>query len=211
MLGQSIGRSRKILKEIIKDQIEPLFRKNSFLRNGNLFYKAEQGMVKVVDLEFFRFNTDVSFFYWFNVHLFGGDFTNKKRINLKLLLTEGAELYRIRIGALWNEEQHMYRITDATTSDQLAQRMRDDLSRYLLPFYEKFHELDDIVKFLINRGNEAGSNDYAYALALMYAKAGQKTESKRFFSESLQSVVNPEIKAAILKTARFYGIDVDSI
>jgi hypothetical protein len=29
MLGQSIGRSQKMLKEIVKDQIEPLFQKNS--------------------------------------------------------------------------------------------------------------------------------------------------------------------------------------
>jgi hypothetical protein len=38
-----------MLKKIMKDQIESLFLKNSFLRDGNFFFKVEQEMAKVVD------------------------------------------------------------------------------------------------------------------------------------------------------------------
>jgi hypothetical protein len=211
MLRRNTGRYQKMLKEIIKDQIAPLFQKNSFSRNGDLFFKVEQGLVKVVDLEYFRFNTFAFFGYWFNVHLFSGDFTGKKKINLKALLMEGTGLYRKRIGALWEEEQHMYQITDATDEDQLSQKMQVDLHNYLLPFLEQFRELDDVVRFLVAQDSRTGSNDYAYVLALMYAKSGQKIASKRFFTQSLLVAQTPEIQAAIRQTARFYGVDLDSI
>ncbi|MGD9154852.1 MAG: hypothetical protein PVG90_05040, partial [Bacillota bacterium] len=164
---------------------------------------------KGVDLEYFRFNTFASFGFWFNVHLFSGDFTGKKKINLKALLMEGTGLYRKRIGALWNEEQHMYRITAATSKKRLAQKMVDDLENYLWPFLDQFQELDDLARLLEIRDKETGSNDYAYMLAIMYAKSGQKPESKRFFTQSLQDAQNPEIQAAIRQTAHFYGVDLD--
>jgi hypothetical protein len=210
MLGRNTGRQQRMLKEIMKDHIEPVFERNAFSQNGDLFFKVAPGMVKAADLEYFRFNTAVFFGYWFNIRLFGGAFSGKKKTSLKSLLREGTELYRKRIGVLWDEEHHMYQITGTTDPKQLTQKMLDDVNRHLLPFLDRFRELDEAARFLAAQGSETGSSDYAYVLALMYAKSGQKPESQRFFTQSLQRAGTPEIAAAIRQTARFYGVDLDS-
>lgn len=202
MLGQSTGFYQKVLKEVVNNQIAPLFQKNAFTGKGDSFFKVEPEIVKFVELEYFRFNTSGVFFYWFNFYLFYGDFNAVKRINLKLLLTRGTCVLKKRIGYLWDEEQHMYQISSMTDPNELAGRMKGDIANRLLPFYETFHNLDDVLKFLLNKNQQRGNNEYSFTMAILLAKTGKKEESKKFL---LESTAPREI---IEKTAKVYGIDL---
>jgi hypothetical protein len=205
MLKRNTGHYQKMLKEIIKEQIEPLFLKNSFSRNGDLFFKAEEGMVKVIDLEFFRFNTQNAFFYWLNFHMYCGDFQFEKKVTKKLLLTKGTPVFSERLGWLWNDEKHMYQINSITNQLELGVKMKQDLNQWLFPFFEKIKSMDDTIQFLLEQNKKLGVNQYSYILAIVLAKAGKKVESKKML---LESMVSQEI---IEKTARFYGIELDEI
>jgi hypothetical protein len=205
MLGRQIGRYQKMLKEVLKDHIEPLFQENSFFRAGDLFFKVEPGMVKVVDWEFFRFNTQVAFFYWFNLTMYCGNFQIETNVTKKLLLTQGTPVFSEPLGWLWNDANHMYQITDATNQLELAEAMKRDLNHSLFPFWEKIRSMDDTIQFLLEQNKQLGVNQYSYILGIALAKAGKKAASRQLLLES------PVSREIIEKTARAYGIELDEL
>ena len=203
MVTQRMSNNKKIVKEILEIEVYPIFLANSFKKKGDTLFVAGQDVVKYADLEYFRFNTPNTFFYWFNFYFFGGDFQNEKDVNIKILLTKGVTLFKKRLGYLWNDDNHMYQLTNDINQQALAQRMKTDVIQYLMPLFERINNLDDIIKFLLEENQKLEMNYYSLTIAIVLAKAGRIKESRKFL---LESSAPQEI---VQKTAKIYGIDLN--
>lgn len=203
MIEKRITNYKKVLKTVLKDDIAPLLKESSYTTKGTSFYKIEQDIVKYIDLEYFRWNSPQSLSFWFNIYLFYGDFTKTTKIDRNTLFKEGANLFFRRIGYLWSEENHMYQISNEISPNELSKQMQSDITDNLLPFFEEMSSLDSIISYLREENKKIGTNFYSLAIAIALAKAGRKEESRQYFQES------PGIKEALIKTAAFYGIDIN--
>jgi hypothetical protein len=203
MGNNSVGEYKKIVKNIITETLTPLYNTKGFLKTGNNFYKPESGFIKYSDLEYFNWNTQVSFSFWFNLHLVYGSFEEEKKINNKILLTKGDSLFFKRTGFLWDEENHMYSMTSAGDAGTLSGRIKKDFETRVFPFFNRFTDIEDVIRFLTDENKRLGRCEYSFRIAIVLAKMGRKEESKQFFSESIG------MKEAIINAARHHGIELD--
>ena len=200
MINPNVNAYKNLVKAILKGSITPLFQTNSFTKSGNIFYKIEKELVKLVNLEYFRFNSAVSFSFWFNIKIYCGNYENAKKISEKILLADGPTAFFRKLGYLWNNKNHMYQITPNTDPEELQDKIVSDFTQKLFPFYNKINTFDDVINFLKEDNRD---NFNTTTLAILLAIAGRKEESKEFFKHC------PGDPEMIKNFAQLYGVTFD--
>ncbi len=194
---------KNLVKSIVKDDLLPLFNNNCFKKRGNAFYKIEKDLVQFINLERFRFNTHISFNFWFNVKIYHGNYDPDKKIDEKVLLTDGFPAFYKKIGYLWDEPNYMYQISERVDTLQLREKIVSDFENIVFPFYERIKTFDSLVEFLIHENQRNNNNFFAFTIAVLLAKAGETERSKEFFRQS------PGEAADIKQFAKSLGVYLD--
>jgi hypothetical protein len=193
---------KKIVKQITSEILPPVCKEYSFTQKGDSFYRQKNDLVKNIDVEYFHWNTDISFSFWFNIGILHWPYGENEDITKKKLLENGESMFFKRSGFLWNNENHMYTLRQTTNKDELQERIKEDFTEYVFPFFESFHNIDDVVRFLEEENRRLQRCEYSFRLAIFMARMGRKKESKKYFKESIG------VKEAIVIAARYFGIDL---
>ncbi len=178
MLDFSVKKHKTILTKIIDNDIKPFLIDNNFKKNGHMFYKNEVEILKLIEFEYFRFNSFAKFFFWINVSVFAGNYKCIKRYTKRYLFGLGMPfVVQRRIGQFWGEDNHMYEVLPDCDGRDLSEKMKSDLTKYVFPFFDQIKSCSDILKLF---------PDDNFRIATMFARMNKMKESKHYFLRCLE-------------------------
>lgn len=116
------------LKDIIKTNIAPTMKEAGFKKKGHWFNRQRQENTDFLNVMSNRFNTKENLDFTFEMYVMPN---GKKPVYDKEIASE-------RIGHLKTGKDNWYNLTPNIDSEKLGQEIEQDISEYVLPFFNRY-------------------------------------------------------------------------
>jgi uncharacterized protein DUF4304 len=128
----------KITKEILK----PAFKEKGFRISGTTFQKNEEKFIKIFNIQSSGYNLEDNVSFYLNIGILFPIWFELRGEELPKNPKEYDCQFRIRTDSLTGRNQ-CYKIKPDTNIDNLENIIRTDLRNYILPFFDRYIELED--------------------------------------------------------------------
>ena len=115
------------LKDIIKSDVAPAMKEAGFRKKGNWFSREGEANTDFLNIVSSRWNDKDNVDFTFEMYVMGRD---KKPMH-------DSPIARTRIEHL-KEENNWYNLNPDVDSQELGQKIRQDISQYAMPFFERY-------------------------------------------------------------------------
>ncbi|MEQ6353824.1 DUF4304 domain-containing protein [Lysinibacillus sp. M3] len=168
-----------VLKQIIKDDIPPLFKAKGFKKKGNHFAKIFPDFAWVVNIQISKWNSKEDVEFTFNT----GIFTDKLygpfyKEDPPKFPTEDNSVLKIRISELKNEPETWYKIGLSSNLDAIKREVQSDLQNVVFPYFEKFQTIEDVIQEM-KRKEEQGWYECPHFLTILCNSYGYNNEANK--------------------------------
>jgi hypothetical protein len=134
---------------IISEILKPAFKSAGFKVSGMTFRKAEKDFMKIFNIQSSGFNLEDSVSFYLNIGiLFPIRFELREESQPKAPKEYDCQ-FRIRSNSLTGRNQ-WYEIKPHTNIDDLENLIRSDLKDFVLPFFERYVEIEDCLKLNVD-------------------------------------------------------------
>ncbi|MBH5316492.1 DUF4304 domain-containing protein [Paenibacillus sp. GSMTC-2017] len=171
-----------VLKQIIKETIAPLLKKEGFRKQGNNFVKAFSEYSATLNIQSSKWNTRNEAEFCFNTgiyvdKLFGTVFLYQQpsfplEVNSVLRITS-AEL---------SKNNSWYRLTKDTDIQQLKLTITKDICEHIVPHFHQFENIHDVIKIMELREKEGFYENPHYLTVLYYSIGNMEKAQQRMTS-----------------------------
>ncbi|MGE8204689.1 DUF4304 domain-containing protein [Heyndrickxia sp. NPDC080065] len=169
---------QELLKQIIKEDIAPLFKAKGFKKKGKNFAKIFPDFAWTVNLQSSKWNTKEEVEFTFNTGIFTdklfGTFYLEKPPQFP---TEVYSVLRLRINELKNEPDNWYKISISTNLDEVKRKIQNDIQNVIFQHLEKLQTIEDVIKEMV-RKEELGFYECPHFLTILYKNSGFIDESQ---------------------------------
>jgi len=176
------------IKELTKDFLTPFFKENGFRKSGNRFYKPVNDFSYIIEMQSSRFNSKEEAQFTFNVslyihqyfrHVYNAEPPNCPTNNHNLVPPSKRSGHICEAGDKW------YTVNQENLLIEVAQEIIDDFNHYVIPYFEQFQNIDDIIQY----GFESMSLPHHKSLcnpiqfSMLLLALGRKTEAEQIFRD----------------------------
>lgn len=183
------------LEKIIKDTISPIFKSNSFKKQGRNYYKPMKDFGLAFNVQSSQHNWDnhVSFTANLGVFIPSAYKLNRGGNEETPRFPKTYDCFNpIRIGSLISGSDTWYLITENTNIDEINSRIMQDFEEFVMPFFNRFKCIDDVIKLAIDSliGNKKVFNEIQLTIILI--SLGERTQGEELFKEFYNRHKNDE-------------------
>ncbi len=180
---------------IIKEIFKPLFKMNGFNISGLTFVKNETGFSKLFNIQSSSFNSLESVSFYLNIgFLFPIAYEIKEINKPKKLYTSDCQ-FQMRSDDIIHRNQ-WYELKIDTNIPEFEKLLLADLTNHIIPFFDKYHNIEDLIKLSELKTNSF-SNHLPY-VAFQLIKNGNL------------ELGNQIIDDYISKTSEYYGNELNT-
>ncbi len=138
---------QEVFKQLIKNEIAPLFKEDGFKKKGNNFAKLFSDFAWTVNIQSSKWNTKEEVEFTINT----GIFTDKLygigyRKEPPKFPTEINSVLRHRISELKNEQHYWYKINLSSDLEKVKDEVRSDIENFIFPYFKKFQTIEDVMQ-----------------------------------------------------------------
>ncbi|WP_108672574.1 DUF4304 domain-containing protein [Peribacillus acanthi] len=169
---------QNVLKQIIKDIITPLFKKNGFKKSGNNFAKVFADFTWTVNIQLSRHNSQGEVEFTINTGIYSDKlFGTLNEWNPPSFPTEKESVLRARINEIKGESDNWYKLNSHSDVEKLKEQLQSDIVTVLLPYFEQFQTMNDIIKELEFR-EEQGIFENPHHITILYRFFGSMDKAQ---------------------------------
>lgn len=195
-----------VLKQIIKDDITPLFKAKGFKKKGNNFVKIFSDFAWTVNIQSSKWNTKEDVEFTFNTGIFTdklfGPFYKESPPKFP---TEVNSVLRLRISELKDEPGTWYKIGLSSDLDEVKREVQSDLQNVIFPHFDKFQTIEDVIQGM-KRKEEQGWYECPHFLTILYKTYGYNNEAQnRINKEYTESELDSQ-KEFTKELAEYLGL-----
>ncbi|MTH53834.1 DUF4304 domain-containing protein [Bacillus mangrovi] len=170
--------AQEVLKQMIKDDLAPLFKAEGFKKKGNHFAKSFSDFAWTVTIQSSRWNNKEDVEFTINT----GIFTDKLfgpfyKEDPPKFPTEVYSLLRLRVSELKKIPDTWYKINLSNDADQVRREVKSDIQNVIFPHFEKFHTIQDVIQEMKNK-EEQGWYECPHFLTILYKSYGYTQEAE---------------------------------
>jgi hypothetical protein len=203
---------QQLVKQIIKNEIDPLFKENGFIKKRNNFARIFPEFAWTVNIQFSKWNTREESSFTFNI----GIFINKLcRINYNSPInfpTETVSTLKCRICLITNPDgiPYWYTLNKDTSVGELKKQIRSDIEA-MFSHFERFQEIEDIIiEMENNRGKKCGLYFAPHDLTVLYHQFGNIEKAQKRITELYSTTDNWNFKLYTMQLAEKLGFHVST-
>lgn len=173
---------QKIVKQIIKDLIDPLFKENGFKKKRNNYAKIFPDFAWVVNIQFSKWNTQENVEFTFNVgisvdKLYGTYYEREK----PKFPVEVESVLPYRISELKKSiDDHWYILKKDTSIDELKKQIQSDI-QVIISHFEDFQTIKEIITEL-EYGEKTGKPTSPRLLSVLFREYGNAEKAQKYKS-----------------------------
>ncbi|UPO90103.1 DUF4304 domain-containing protein [Niallia sp. Man26] len=184
---------QEVFKQLIKDEIAPLFKENGFKKKGNNFAKTFSDFAWTVNIQSSKWNTKEEVEFTINT----GIFTDKLfgigyREKPPKFPTEINSVLRHRISKLKNEQDYWYKINLSSDLEKVKQEVSSDIESLVFPYFEKFQTIEDVMQEMKREESQDSYSDLELTILYQvygYYKEAQERIIKAYNESSYKSYI----------------------
>ncbi|GKU84156.1 DUF4304 domain-containing protein [Niallia sp. NCCP-28] len=197
------------LKQLIKDEIAPLFKAKGFKKKGNNFAKMFSDFAWTVNIQSSKWNTKEEVEFTFNT----GIFTDKifgpyYQTEPPKFPTEIHSVLRFHISELKNEPHTWYRIDLSSDLDEVKREVRSDIQKVIFPYFEKFQTINEVMQEMKREDEQDlyGSNHF---LTILYKAYGYNKEAQERINKAYAESEFDSQKEYAKELANYLGLLIE--
>ena len=197
-----------VLKQIIKDDITPLFKAKGFRKKGNNFAKNFSDFAWTVNIQSSKWNTKEAVEFTFNTGIFTdklfGPFYKEEPPKFS---TEVNSVLRLRISELKNEPDNWYKIGLSSDLDEVKKEVQSDIQNVIFPYFEKFQTIKDVIQEMKSK-EEQGWYECPHFLTILYKTYGYNDEAQNRINKDYDESNLESEKEFTKELAEYLGLIV---
>ncbi len=192
----------RIVKEGFHELLKPL----GFKKKTNNFYLQREDLGQIIKIQKSSFYSKDHISYTINTGLFLPEYW------IGLMYNEGKEmptfpteldcLIRKRIGELRNQHDTWYSLDEKTDENKLIVEMQTNLTKYILPYFEKTKTKEAFLNLLVNEKLTFAP----LAKLIVYAELKQFDKAKAEYLTFLNEKTNPSFLERVMKYGQKYRL-----
>ncbi|MBE8721194.1 DUF4304 domain-containing protein [Sphingobacterium pedocola] len=193
----------KIIKEGFQEILKPL----GFKKRANNFYLKLDSVGQIINVQKSAFGNKDNINFTINTGIFVPeywlalyDYSGK---GLPDYPTEPECLIRKRIGKLRNQDDTWYDIKDGTNEQQLIAEMRENLTEFILPYFNRINNTEKMLQQLDKEDTMVAS----LGKLIVYGETKQFDKAKRDMKGFFNSKINPHFLMTVKEYGQKYGLD----
>jgi hypothetical protein len=195
-----------VLKQIIEDDITPLFKAKGFKKKGNNFAKIFFDFAWTVNIQSSKRNTKEDVEFTFNT----GIFTNKLfgpfyKEEPPKFPTEVNSVLRLCISELKNEPDTWYKIGHSSDLDEVKREVQSDIKNVIFPHFEKFQTIEDVIQGM-KRKEEQGWYECPHFPTILYKTYGYNNEAQNRMNKVYAESESDSQREFIKELAEYLGL-----
>jgi hypothetical protein len=193
--------------KVIKDGFHEVLNPLGFKKKANNFYLRREELGQIINIQKSSFYSKDHINFTINTGLFlpehwtGLIYNEGKEI--PTFPTEPECLIRKRIGELRNQHDTWYDIDEKTDESTLIVEMRSNLSKYILPYFERTKTKGDFLNLLDNEKLLLAP----LGKLIVYAELKQFDKAKTEYVTILKEKTNPYFLETVKEYGQKYGLD----
>lgn len=184
---------QEVLKKIMKETINPLFKVEGFKKNSNNFFKAFPDFSWTVKIQSSRHNLQEGIEFIINTGIYTDKiFGTLNEWDPPKFPKEEESVLRTNISEIKGESSCWYKITPENDLEVFKEHLHNDIVNAVFPHLNQFQSIDDVIKELeIWDGSDNYENPHH--LTIIYNSFG--------FTDKAQNRIN-EIYSALTVTSQ---------
>ncbi|MGA4718366.1 DUF4304 domain-containing protein [Fictibacillus nanhaiensis] len=172
-----------VLKQLVKETVAPLLKLHGFKKKGNHFAHMFSEFSWTLNVQSSRWNTNDDVEFTINTGLFINKLYGTYYLyDPPAFPTEVESVLRLRVSELKSEsEEHediWYKLTPATDIDDLKERIKQDIEDIILPHFEQFRTIQNIIQGLEKR-EEQGYFEPVHFQTILYKEYGYREAAQK--------------------------------
>ncbi len=193
----------RIIKEGFHEILKPL----GFRKKANNFYMQLDSIGQIVNIQKSMFGNKDRIDFTINTGIFVPqywlayyNFHNKE---LPAYPTEPECLIRKRIGEIQNKHDIWYQVNKHTKEDELILIMKDNLTQFILPYFDSLNNIDEVVEYMENEK----MSDTPLGKLIIYAELNLIDKAKQEYTKLLKTKVNKYFLETVKEYGKKYQLD----
>lgn len=174
------------LEIIIKETITPLFKSNSFKKQGRNYYKPFEDFGLTFNVQTSQHNWDNHVSFTANLGIFiPSAFKLNREGNAEIpKFPKTYECFNpIRIGQLISDCDTWYLITESTNMDEINSKIMKDIEEFVMPYFNRYKNIDDVINLAIESLNGTSKIFNEIQLSTILISLGKRTQGEELFKE----------------------------
>jgi len=169
---------QEVFKQLIKNEIAPLFKENSFKKNGNNFARTFSDFAWTVNIQSSKWNTKEEVEFTINTGIFMDKLygIGYREVPSKFP-TEIQSVLRHRISKLKNEQDYWYKINLSSDIEKVKHEVKSDIENLIFPYFKKFQTIEDVMQEM-KREEEEYFYGSDFDLTILYQVYGNNKEAQ---------------------------------
>jgi hypothetical protein len=193
--------------KVVRDGFHATLKPLGFKKKGNNFYKQENGIGHIINLQKSTYYTKDHIHFTINTGVFLPEywtaFYNYFSKPVPDYPTEPECILRQRIGALRNENDKWFDITSDTDEEEMIQEMKINLNQYILPHFGMVLSKDMLVDVLDSSTTRVAPLEKL----IVFGELGDKERAKKEFEKIVADTTrNPSFLGTVKEYGKKYGL-----
>ena len=148
---------------IVKEGFHAILKPLGFKKKENNFYLQRADLGHIINIQKSMYYSKDHINFTINtgifVPLYWSARYNFYNLNIPIFPTEPECMIRKRIGSLKNQQDTWYDILESTNDDNLILEMKENLQKYILPYFDNIKNIDELLLQSESGGLKVGHFD----------------------------------------------------
>jgi len=193
--------------KVIKDGFQEILKPLGFKKKANNFYLKLDTIGQIINVQKSAWGNKNNIDFTMNTGIFVPEywlaFYNYKDKGLPDYPTEPECLIRRRIGSIRNQHDTWYHIKEDTDEEQLIVEMRKNLTKFILPYFDRLNNSEKMLKEL----EKADMMMTPLGKLIIYGELKQFDKAKREYEGLLNNKTNPHFLMTVKEYGQRYELD----
>lgn len=168
---------QRVLKDVVKDTIAPLFKGEGFMRRGNNLARISPNFSMTANIQSSKWNTQDEVEFCLNTGIYMEELFGTVYLYPKPSFpTVVCSVLQIRGTELTNKD-NWYKLTPDLNVEELKRRITNDISEFILPHLQQFEKVEDVIRVMELR-EKAGIYENPHHLTALYRLTGDMEQAQ---------------------------------
>lgn len=181
--------------EILNGVILPFIEKNGFNKKGNNFLRKLYGIEHCFNIQKSKYNSASDISFTVNLGVYSECISRivQKEFSKVNFPTVGHCFFSTRLGLLSHNTDYWYKLTQKSKLEQIKAQLKNDLEKYLIPYFENYKSLNSIEEILKEKVDERLCSTNAFYLIAYYSCTNQSDKARDLLLKSYEFALKPVI------------------
>ncbi|CAM3470598.1 DUF4304 domain-containing protein [Flavobacterium chungbukense] len=177
--------------EILKNLINPFFKKRGFKKQGNNFNKKINNLVQVINIQKSRQNQEDNVSFTINIGFFDIEIYLENSSQIPKFIHDYDCQIRFRIGSVVHGNDYWYELTQKTKKEDLEIEIHYDLTNSLIPIFEKVIDLNHLKDFILKNEVVQITTTAIYKIKI-FIKTNEFKKAEELLQSEYHRALNPK-------------------